>query len=158
MGTGLGLLGLNCLFKLRPKQYVFTDSHSEVITQLKKNLGYNHFESLKECKDKKALVEQLDWCHLEDCSFLMNETISFDVLLASGILISGYKKIQLIYFEFCSQDIIFDPDIIPDLVKTLRYISITKSECLIIYISSTIRNEATYQIFINCLGILFSFF
>jgi methylase of polypeptide subunit release factors len=95
LGTGLGLLGLNCLFKLQPKQYIFTDCHSEVIAQLKKNLDYNYLESIKECHDNKVFVEELDWCHFEKSNLLTNVTFSFDVLLASGII----KKFNL-FFEF----------------------------------------------------------
>lgn len=87
LGTGLGLLGLNCL-KLKPKQYIFTDSHVEVMSQLKKNLAYNYDEtkigtSGSYDEEKPIVLDRLDWCDLSDCD-LLKKKISIDFILASG--------------------------------------------------------------------------
>lgn len=87
LGTGLGLLGLNCL-KLKPKQYIFTDFHYEVLNQLKRNLCYNYNESNIATvydKDKDIIVDRLDWCNLDECELLNKNKLFVDLILASGI-------------------------------------------------------------------------
>jgi len=71
---------------------------------------------------------------LDECELLTEDKkTQFDLILAS--------------------DIIFDPDLMPSLAVTLDCIwkrNINKN--LILYISSTIRNESTYKAFLVNLG------
>ncbi len=120
-------MGLNSL-KLKPKQYIFTDSHNEVLNQLNKNISYNCNESNK--SNNSVIVKKLDWCNLMECD-LFSEHLKIDVLLAS--------------------DIIFDPDIIPSLVETIKFLTNLNNNMNII-ISSTIRNESTYNCFLQNLS------
>ena len=125
-------MGLNCL-KLKPKQYIFTDSHNEVLNQLKKNISYNCNESgVSDVYDKhkSVIIQKLDWCNLSECD-LFSEHFKIDVLLAS--------------------DIIFDPEIIPSLVETISFLTNLNKNMNII-ISSTIRNQATYDFFLQNLS------
>jgi len=62
---------------------------------------------------------------------LFSEHLKIDVLLAS--------------------DIIFDPDIIPSLVETIKFLTNLNNNMNII-ISSTIRNESTYNCFLQNLS------
>lgn len=81
MGCGLGLLGMNCLNLCKPKQYVFTDSHEKVLSQLSTNIRYNYPDGGVD----KIRVEKLNWNELDECNLLTgNQENDFDLILASG--------------------------------------------------------------------------
>jgi len=134
LGCGLGLLGLNCLKICKPKKYLFTDSHQKVLNQLKSNILYNYDSSKQETNDLIE-VERLDWTDLDNCElFKESRSLDIDIILAS--------------------DIIFDPDLMPDLVNTLKFIwEKNTNKNLFLLISSTIRNTETYGTFMNHLKI-----
>ncbi len=116
-----------------PRSYIFTDSHEKVLSQLKTNILYNYPDANEA---NKISVVRLDWNELEDCELLSeNNETNFDVILAS--------------------DIIFDPDLMPSLANTLDCLwKRNSNKNLVLYISSTIRNETTYNAFLTNLGII----
>jgi hypothetical protein len=116
-----------------PRSYIFTDSHEKVLSQLKTNILYNYPDANE---TNKISVVRLDWNELEDCELLSdNKETNFDVILAS--------------------DIIFDPDLMPSLANTLDSLwKRNSNKNLVLYISSTIRNETTYKAFLTNLGII----
>jgi len=70
-------------------------------------------------------TKELDWC--KDCD------VQCDIIVAA--------------------DVVFDPEIIPPLVRTIkRILSLSSYHSPVCYLSSTIRNKVTYQKFIDCLG------
>ena len=61
----------------------------------------------------------------------------------------------MLYFLNYLIDIIFDPDLMPDLVITLKFIWSNQNSSranLSFIVASTIRNTETYQTFLNELG------
>ena len=58
-------------------------------------------------------------------------------------------------------DVVFDPDIVPDLVKTINYLILQSikngSNSVCAYVSSMIRNQQTYDLFIAKLGKFYYF-
>jgi len=116
-----------------PRSYIFTDSHEKVLSQLKTNILYNYPDANE---TNKISVVRLDWNELEDCELLSdNKETNFDAILAS--------------------DIIFDPDLMPSLANALDSLwKRNSNKNLVLYISSTIRNETTYKAFLTNLGII----
>lgn len=73
----------------------------------------------------RVSTAELDWC--KECD------VQADVIVAA--------------------DVVFDPEILPPLVNTIkRILSSSTYDTPVCYLSSTIRNKVTYQKFIDCLG------
>ena len=89
-GAGTGITGIFCLKSTQIKNYIFTDCHEKVLTNLKLNVDHNLAEHTN------YRIETLDWqqapCH-EDT----------------------WQQPDLIL----GADIVFDSRIIPDLVATI---------------------------------------
>lgn len=94
LGAGLGLLGLNCVHKGKPKHFVFTDSHSLVLNQLEKNVLYNFEKDVistqtnKHNFDSKIIsLIRLDWTDYTDCELFtqFDDNLDIELIIASGI-------------------------------------------------------------------------
>jgi protein-lysine N-methyltransferase EEF2KMT len=113
---------------MKPKHYIFSDSHQLVLEKIKKNINYN----ISNVND--VSVECLDWCQLDDINDSIKNNLNFlciDYIVAT--------------------DIIFDPRIIKPLIDCLTIIfNYNKnSDKLSFIISSTIRNDSTYNTFLT---------
>eukprot|EP00088_Acartia_fossae_P045989 TRINITY_DN4960_c0_g1_i1.p1 TRINITY_DN4960_c0_g1~~TRINITY_DN4960_c0_g1_i1.p1 ORF type:complete len:297 (-),score=23.72 TRINITY_DN4960_c0_g1_i1:50-940(-) len=90
LGAGTGITGIFCLKSTEILDYIFTDCHEKVLTNLKLNADHNLAEHTN------YRIETLDW----------QQALSYQDTLAQPDLILG-------------ADIVFDSRIIPDLVATI---------------------------------------
>ncbi|XP_069762400.1 protein-lysine N-methyltransferase EEF2KMT isoform X1 [Narcine bancroftii] len=148
LGSGIGLAGIAICKTCHLKQYTFSDCHPNVLKQLRKNIIRNNLLidsdtwNSKECEGEnqsnngseeiqreKVNIVRLDWGEVTQ------EQISE---LQSDIIIAT--------------DIIYDPEVIPNLVSVLQKLLVatpgrkTKASS-VVYLASTVRNPETYHQF-----------
>uniref|UniRef100_T1IN19 FAM86 N-terminal domain-containing protein n=1 Tax=Strigamia maritima TaxID=126957 RepID=T1IN19_STRMM len=93
LGCGIGFTGIALSLCCKPSLYCFTDAHETVLEQVDRNIDINIRENCKNFELPSVEVIKLDWT---DDTWEMKD---YDVLLAA--------------------DIVYDPQIIPYLVRTL---------------------------------------
>lgn len=157
LGAGVGLLGLNCLRKYDPQRYIFTDCHQLVLDQCKRNLDHN--QMISNGSEKEVKVANLDWMFPQDCDLWNRDgSLEINLILASGRFLFSSLSLFLKLIDLNIKkikDIIFDPDLMPHLIQTLTLIwqkASKKTDDLKLIISSTIRNENTYDVFLQNLS------
>uniref|UniRef100_A0A8C4S8Y3 Eukaryotic elongation factor 2 lysine methyltransferase n=1 Tax=Erpetoichthys calabaricus TaxID=27687 RepID=A0A8C4S8Y3_ERPCA len=133
LGSGMGLTGITVCKMCRPHKYIFSDCHPNVLRQLQRNLSLNNL-AIQEFASTGAsntsgvqiMVKNLDW---EVASQEHFKDLCVDVVIAS--------------------DVVYDPEIVPCLVKLLSQFLICaeKDKVPNMYIASTIRNHETYASF-----------
>eukprot|EP00742_Colponemidia_sp_Colp-10_P005157 GILJ01005507.1.p1 GENE.GILJ01005507.1~~GILJ01005507.1.p1 ORF type:complete len:347 (+),score=42.49 GILJ01005507.1:77-1042(+) len=137
LGSGVGFTGL-VLLSTHPKQTVLTDYAPRVMKNLRENVqanGYVIHKSYDDPVDQVAqpaqpdselIVDVLDWLQvdeMEDCGYHP------DIVLAA--------------------DVVYDKELASHLVKVLEKL-LQQPQQPFAYIASTIRNEETYNFFLEC--------
>ncbi|CAF1386076.1 unnamed protein product [Adineta steineri] len=121
LGAGSGLLGLTLLkYSDKILSYTFTDYSPMILNLLRQNalLNFSEYQI-----DEKMKIEELDW---NQYSIENNHHNCFDCILAA--------------------DVVYDPSVIENLVKTIRILLQKNQQCTA-YIANAIRNESTYEQF-----------
>ncbi|CAF4034494.1 unnamed protein product [Adineta steineri] len=121
LGAGSGLLGLTLLkYSDKILSYTFTDYSPMILNLLRQNalLNFSEYQI-----DEKMKIEELDW---NQYSIENNHNNCFDCILAA--------------------DVVYDPSVIENLVKTIRILLQKNQQCTA-YIANAIRNESTYEQF-----------
>ena len=127
LGAGTGLLSiltsqLLTKRKMSPSvKFISTDHHPKVLRNLSRNITLNH---------SNAVIEELDWMCIP--------------ANPPPAIASLHKKIKVII----ASDVVFHPSLIPHLVDTMVYLLADKG---MVYMATTIRNEETWQLFIDCI-------
>ncbi|XP_067859206.1 protein-lysine N-methyltransferase EEF2KMT isoform X2 [Heptranchias perlo] len=155
LGSGIGLTGIAICKTCTLKQYIFSDSHPNVLQQLRKNIfsngllldsdTWNSVGSEVEVKNNngsekgqrpKITVVGLEWAEVtqEQVAELQS-----DIIIAT--------------------DVVYDPEVILCLVSVLEKFLIDSSgektkRSSVVYLASTIRNPETYHLFKMELAIL----
>lgn len=127
LGCGVGFLGILTTLSCNPKKYEFTDCNDQVLQLLCANLSINkiqhqYIDNTNEAEN--VVVRNLNWSTFK----VTDHNDNIDVILAA--------------------DVIFDPNILKDLCKTL---SVLISPPTTAYISITVRNTETYKTFLKSL-------
>ncbi|CAF1045108.1 unnamed protein product [Adineta ricciae] len=122
LGAGSGLLGLALLkYSNDISSYTFTDYSPMILNLLRQNALLNYSD--EQLIAKSVNIEELDWNH---CLTEIVNTDSYDFILAA--------------------DVVYDPSIIENLVKTIR-ILLQNNRASCAYIANAIRNDSTYNQF-----------
>ncbi|XP_072415499.1 protein-lysine N-methyltransferase EEF2KMT isoform X3 [Chiloscyllium punctatum] len=146
LGSGAGLTGIAICKTCTPKQYIFSDCHSNVLHQLRKNILTNGLLldseswSSKDCEVQlennngsegnqrpKITVVGLDW---SDATQEQVTELQPDVIIAT--------------------DVVYDPAVFLCLVSILEKFRISaenQGSSTVVYVASTIRNPETYYQF-----------
>jgi len=126
LGAGSGLLGLALLkYSEEILSYTFTDYSPMILNLLRENSLLNFSEDQL---DKRVKIEELDW---NQYSIDKSDQDCFDLILAA--------------------DVVYDPSVIDNLVKTIKILLQTNKQCSA-YIANAIRNESTYDQFRQALN------
>ncbi|KAF2071813.1 hypothetical protein CYY_006874 [Polysphondylium violaceum] len=134
-GTGLAGIALQCVADPPCKKVVLTDYSPKVLNNLKENIELNNIEiqdfinteDFQGESEKRFSVRILDW-EIEDLKCL-DQCLD---IVDSEIIIGA--------------DIVYDPSLARYLVAILNYLLNKKAGSMAI-ISSTIRNQSTFEIF-----------
>ena len=136
LGAGAGLTGLFALQRWPDLvSYTFTDCHPKVLANLRLNVTNNLRDWSEVSRDSERLelrletgsevvVTDLDWLSFSESPG--DSDISADVILGA--------------------DIVFDPDLIPSLVTTIR-ILLSRSDQGLAVIACCVRNKETFEAF-----------
>uniref|UniRef100_UPI00398EC2FA protein-lysine N-methyltransferase EEF2KMT n=1 Tax=Pristiophorus japonicus TaxID=55135 RepID=UPI00398EC2FA len=147
LGSGIGLTGIAICKTCSPKQYIFSDSHLNVLQQLRKNILSN------------GLLLDSDTWNSKDCEV--------EAKSRNGSAESQSPKISVVGLEWAevtkeqvaelqpdiiiATDVVYDPEVFLCLVSALKKLLIdTSSEKMkssVVYLASTIRNPETYHQF-----------
>ncbi|XP_062914851.1 protein-lysine N-methyltransferase EEF2KMT isoform X1 [Mobula hypostoma] len=148
LGSGIGLTGIAICKTCNLKRYTFSDYHSNVLKQLRKNIIRNNLQidsgiwNTKDCEVEvdsnngseeiqrpKVAIVRLDWGAItqEQASELQS-----DIIIAT--------------------DIIYDPEVVLCLVSALENLLVATTSgkmktSTVVYLASTIRNPETYHQF-----------
>ncbi|XP_061433129.1 protein-lysine N-methyltransferase EEF2KMT-like [Lethenteron reissneri] len=141
LGAGPGLVGLAVLGGCDPREVVLSDAHSAVLQQLEHNLALNHNHLRPQhdrgLKGPHGRVVALDWTS------------------------AGQEELQELNAEvILAADVVYDPDLIDDLVRVLRLLLLHRvglgeggtAGGPVGFVASAVRNQDTYALFLRCLG------
>ena len=121
--------------------YTFTDCHLKVLDNLRLNVTNNLLDSgvmvrddsecleMRTADNTRVKVTHLDWVTFSERP--EDKDVSADVILGA--------------------DIVFDPDLIPSLVTTIR-ILLSRSDQGLAVIACCVRNQDTFDVFENSLS------
>ncbi|XP_063027369.1 protein-lysine N-methyltransferase EEF2KMT isoform X1 [Melospiza melodia melodia] len=144
LGSGVGFTGIAICKSCQPRTFIFSDCHPLVLSQLRENLQLNGLslepdrtwspqtESQgqegegQSCQTPKVIVAELNWGSVTEKQLL---PLRADVVIAA--------------------DVVYDPEIIVALIEMLQKLSTSRADRKApeVFIASTIRNPATYQLF-----------
>ena len=119
--------------------YTLTDSHTKVLDNLRHNLQRNleHWRSSQQQSDRETLhlendsdqttatVTPLDWE-----TFSQADEVEADLVLGA--------------------DIVFDPEVLPSLVRTVRTLLTRREDCRAL-LACCVRNQKTFSLFLSLL-------
>lgn len=121
LGCGVGFTGLVvCLSGCKPRSYLFTDCHPNVLQSLSFNLEINNVQD--RCQDIDIAVSKLDWLDFHASSLNYRPTI------------------------ILGADIVYDPETFPSLFKTLDCFLTSDAESMAL-IACTLRDDSTVNTF-----------
>jgi hypothetical protein len=140
LGAGSGIVGLSCA-RLGAKKVELTDVDSGVLSRLNQNIDYNGFlgsdsnaEGGNKVVNVDVAVSSLDWEHVTDAELeTKRRYLNVDLIIAT--------------------DVIYDPIIIPPLVRVLRGFLVnendqsTRFSLPVALVSTTLRSPTTYSLF-----------
>ncbi|KAM3662144.1 protein-lysine N-methyltransferase EEF2KMT isoform 1-T1 [Ammospiza maritima maritima] len=144
LGSGVGFTGIAICKSCQPRTFIFSDCHPRVLSQLGENLQLNGLSPEPDgtwspqtetqgqegegqsCQTPKVIVAELDWGSVTEKQLL---ALRADVVIAA--------------------DVVYDPEIIVALIGMLQKLSTSRADRKApeVFIASTIRNPATYQLF-----------
>ncbi|XP_057891562.1 protein-lysine N-methyltransferase EEF2KMT isoform X3 [Melospiza georgiana] len=144
LGSGVGFTGIAICKSCQPRTFIFSDCHPRVLSQLGENLQLNGLSPEPDgtwspqtesqgqegegqsCQTPKVIVAELDWGSVTEKQLL---PLRADVVIAA--------------------DVVYDPEIIVALIGMLQKLSTSRADRKApeVFIASTIRNPATYQLF-----------
>ncbi|XP_056870422.1 protein-lysine N-methyltransferase EEF2KMT [Takifugu flavidus] len=116
LGSGLGLTGITVCRYCRPSRYIFSDCHPGVLQRLRTNIKLN---GLMEETPSLVSVEELDWMAVTEEQI---KQIEADVIIAA--------------------DVVYDPDVVPSLMKLLS--NLLRCSAPQVIICSAVRKQETY--------------
>ena len=120
------------------KNYMLTDSHSKVLDNLKHNLQRN----LEQWRPgQQSDREEL---HLENDS----DQTSASVTLLDWETFSEADQVEADLV--LGADIVFDPEVLPGLVRTLRSLLTRREDCQAL-LACCVRNQQTFSVFLSLL-------
>lgn len=130
LGAGTGLVSTLCAGPLGAKFVVATDGRPHVVESMQKNFERN--SRILPDMSQRLAARTLDWADLEGLE---------DTLTVNGNL----KDVNVIL----GADLTYSPDIVPDLAELLGVLitDTFSAKNPVAFISSTIRNEGTLDIF-----------
>jgi len=160
LGSGTGITGIFCLKSLKLEKFTFTDCHTKVVDNLRWNAKHNLQDAVN------YSVYNLDWEQFSNLDARQNSNEnephygakkSFNQSPAFNIEESQkefnearedcFQDVDDLKADFIiGADIVFDTRIIPDLVATIRILLSLQGVAII---ASTVRNEETYQFFLE---------
>jgi len=136
LGAGSGMTGIFALKRWKGiSEYTFTDCHGKVLDNLAHNITRNCADWTVVREDPLRIVSEwgtiagvleLNWEEISTCNSLEVDTI-------------------------LGADLVFDPCLIPSLVRTLKILIERKSGCEAVLVSC-VRNQDTWHLFLQQLG------
>jgi predicted nicotinamide N-methyase len=126
LGSGVGLVGLAVCSSCTPSSYCFTDCHPQVLSLLSHNIRLNFPDG--ECGTELS-VKEMDWnSSAEDIISTYTNSQPLDCIIAT--------------------DVVYDTEVINAFVHVLATL-LKHWPGAVAYVTSTVRNEETYQNFIS---------
>ncbi|XP_063821906.1 protein-lysine N-methyltransferase EEF2KMT isoform X2 [Ostrinia nubilalis] len=143
LGSGVGFTGIVIGKFCQPESILLTDCHEDVLKTIEENVSIN-FPMLKRHQMPESVlfkgtadvslgIMNLDWNHIDD----VPSELCPDIIIGS--------------------DIIYDPAIIKPLCNVIKALC-DKNENIKIYIAGVLRNEETYNMFLERITSFFFFF
>jgi len=136
LGAGSGMTGIFALKRWKGiSEYTFTDCHGKVLDNLAHNITRNCADWTVVREDPLRIVSEwgtiagvleLNWEEISTCNSLEVDTI-------------------------LGADLVFDPCLVPSLVRTLKILIERKSGCEAVLVSC-VRNQDTWHLFLQQLG------
>lgn len=143
LGSGIGLLGFVTANFCQPEKIVLSDCHPEVLSLLEENLRVNFENSIEnEISENKV-----------QCSIQLNSGTNIKILDLpwEEVEKSGVENI-VIPEVILGADLVYDDSIFDPLSSTIDYLfKIAEHKCTM-FLSVTVRNEATLEKFLRILG------
>lgn len=146
LGCGVGLTGISVISTCSPKQYVFSDGHSEVLRMLCENIRLN-FLSHKQCQ----LLDACDMTSLLKLHLSYEHTDIRVVELKWEDIGEYVAKTSSRPDVIIGADILYESGLFDSLILGLKNL-LTPNNCAVI--AATVRNEDTVSHFLDQLGIL----
>ncbi|KAM9584235.1 protein-lysine N-methyltransferase EEF2KMT [Trichechus inunguis] len=145
LGSGAGLTGLAICKLCRPKAYVFSDCHSQVLKQLQGNVLLNGLS----VEPGVTPPRQHPGCDTPDSEKPTVTVAQLDWDLVTAPQLSAFQPDIVI-----AADVLYCPETILSLVAVLQTLSACRKDrsALDAYIAFTIRNLETCQLFTAELG------
>ncbi|XP_012410110.1 protein-lysine N-methyltransferase EEF2KMT isoform X3 [Trichechus manatus latirostris] len=145
LGSGAGLTGLAICKLCRPKAYVFSDCHSQVLEQLQGNVLLNGLS----VEPGVTPPRQHPGCDTPDSEKPTVTVAQLDWDLVTAPQLSAFQPDIVI-----AADVLYCPETILSLVAVLQTLSACRKDrsALDAYIAFTIRNLETCQLFTAELG------
>ncbi|XP_048408680.2 protein-lysine N-methyltransferase EEF2KMT [Stegostoma tigrinum] len=146
LGSGAGLTGIAICKTCTPKQYIFSDCHSNVLHQLRKNILSNGLTLDSESWNSKDCEVQLE----NNNGSEENQRPKITVV---GLDWSDVTQEQLKELQpdlIVATDVVYDPEVFLCLVSILEKFLISAEKQrrkTVVYLASTIRNRETYHQF-----------
>lgn len=137
LGAGTGLLSLLCAGPLRANRVLSTDGAPHVVEGMEANFARNRQKIFSGDDEYSTLLAKvLDWSENDADTF-------HDILNVYGDM-PAYETIL-------GADITYHPDVVPVLAELLRVLMVDMfpEKDIKAYISATVRNEITLQVFRN---------
>ena len=140
LGAGSGITGIFAVTRCSDiVKYIFSDCHVKVLDNLMFNVGNNlkHWNIINDTLDglelmnnqAKVVVRDLDWITFSEDPDKVSDIVA-DVILGA--------------------DIVFDPELLPSLVLTIK-ILLSRSQNSLAVIACCVRNSETFKTFENIL-------
>jgi len=136
LGAGLGMTGLFAVKRWKGiSEYSFTDCHGKVLANMAHNIKKNCTDWTVTREDPLEIVSEngtlarvveLNWEEFSKCTELEADTI-------------------------LGADLVFDPCLLPSLVRTLSILIERRAGCRAVLVSC-VRNQDTWQLFLHLLG------